>query len=201
MAINYKNGKIYKIEPVNGEEGEIYVGSTTKQYLSQRMTAHRAAYNRWKNGNCNKVTSYDLFDKYGMDNCQIILLENCPCGSRDELHARESHFIRTLNCVNKVTLGRTKKEYKIDNKEHLSEQAKIYREKNKEYISEQAKMYYHDNKEQLSEYKKEYYETNKKTISEKKYIPYICECGLSCMSTNKARHFKTKKHQDYINSK
>jgi hypothetical protein len=119
MAINYKNGKIYKIEPVNGEEGEIYIGSTTKQYLSQRMTAHRANYNRWKNGKCYKVMAFDLFDKFGLDNCKIILLESCPCESKDQLHARESHHIRTLNCINKMVPGRTDKEYYHDNKEKI----------------------------------------------------------------------------------
>ena len=34
--VNYNNGKIYKIEPVNGEEGDIYIGSTTKEYLSSQ---------------------------------------------------------------------------------------------------------------------------------------------------------------------
>ena len=65
MTINYKNGKIYKIEPVNGEEGEIYIGSTTKEYLSQRMTAHRGDYGKWKNGKHGKIMSFDLFEKYG----------------------------------------------------------------------------------------------------------------------------------------
>ena len=39
--INYSNGKIYKIEPINGEDGDVYVGSTTKEYLSQWMATHR----------------------------------------------------------------------------------------------------------------------------------------------------------------
>ena len=31
--VNYNNGKIYKIEPiVDHDEGDIYFGSTTKQY-------------------------------------------------------------------------------------------------------------------------------------------------------------------------
>ena len=40
--VNYNNGKIYKIEPiVDHDEGDIYIGSTTKQYLSMRMDKHR----------------------------------------------------------------------------------------------------------------------------------------------------------------
>ena len=36
---NYNNGKIYMIEPIcEYEVGDIYIGSTTKQYLSQHFT-------------------------------------------------------------------------------------------------------------------------------------------------------------------
>ena len=44
--VNYGNGKIYKIECLT--TGLIYVGSTTKQYLSQRMDKHRMEYRYWK---------------------------------------------------------------------------------------------------------------------------------------------------------
>jgi hypothetical protein len=44
---NYNNGKIYKIEPLNGEDGDIYIGSTTKKLLCQRMASHRYDYKRW----------------------------------------------------------------------------------------------------------------------------------------------------------
>jgi hypothetical protein len=85
---NYQNGKIYKIEALNGEEGDVYIGSTCKQYLSQRMDKHRTSFKLWKEGKVNNVTSYNLFDKYGVENCNIILLETFPCTSHDELFAR-----------------------------------------------------------------------------------------------------------------
>ena len=54
----YDNSKIYKIEPLNIEnEGDIYIGSTTKHKLSERMANHRYSYRKWKNGN------YSLFCK------------------------------------------------------------------------------------------------------------------------------------------
>ena len=60
--VNYSNGKIYKIEPLEGEEGDVYIGSTTKQYLSQRMVEHRDSYKRWKSGaKIGKTSSYILF--------------------------------------------------------------------------------------------------------------------------------------------
>ena len=41
----YNQSKIYKIEPITEhEEYEIYIGSTTKKYLSQRFQQHKSSY-------------------------------------------------------------------------------------------------------------------------------------------------------------
>ena len=46
---DYSKAKIYKIEPIcDHEEDEIYIGSTTKSTLAQRMTTHRSNYKQWK---------------------------------------------------------------------------------------------------------------------------------------------------------
>jgi ribosome-interacting GTPase 1 len=111
--VNYSNGKIYKIEPiVEHPEEDIYIGSTTKQYLSQRMDEHRGSYKKWKYGKLGKTMVFDIFDKYGVENCRILLLESVNANSKDELIAREGHYIRTLKCVNKKIEGITKKEQK-----------------------------------------------------------------------------------------
>jgi hypothetical protein len=162
--VNYSNGKVYKIEPLNGEEGEIYIGSTTKELLSQRMTKHRGQYNEWLNGKKAKTTSFDLFEKYGIENCKIILLELVNAKSKDELISREAFFIRSLKCVNKNIPDRTKKEYREDNKDKLKE--KEYRENNKDKIKENYKKYYYNNIDKLKEKNKEYKEENKDKIKE-----------------------------------
>jgi hypothetical protein len=49
--VNYGKGKVYKIEPiVDHSENDIYMGSTTKFYLSQRLEKHRSDYRLWKDG-------------------------------------------------------------------------------------------------------------------------------------------------------
>ena len=54
---DYSKGKIYKIEPIcEHDEGEVYIGSTTKDYLSQRMVFHREGFNYWKTGNGELIT-------------------------------------------------------------------------------------------------------------------------------------------------
>ena len=56
------------------------------------------------------------------------------------------------------------------------------------------KQYYEENKNIINEYKKEWYEKNKDVINEK----IICECGGCYTRIHKERHFKSKKHQDYL---
>ncbi len=46
------------------------------------------------------VTSYLLFDEYGIDNCKIELLESFPCNSIDEIRKREAHYIQTIANIN-----------------------------------------------------------------------------------------------------
>ena len=166
--VNYQNSKIYKIEPViDHEEGDIYIGSTTKEYLSQRMDAHRNNYNCWKlNGKGNHVRSYDLFNKYGLENCKIYLIENFPCQTVNELRAREGHYIKTLKCVNKLVAGRSMKEYREDNIEKLKELKKQYYESNKEEILGKQQIYRKDNEPKIKEYFKQHYLENKEKISE-----------------------------------
>jgi hypothetical protein len=106
--VNYQRTKIYKIEPiVPHEEGEIYIGSTTKQYLSQRWGNHTVDFR----ANKHRTTACVLFEKYGVENCKIELLEYYPCNSRDEQQKKEGEYIRQMPCVNRCVAGRTKTEY------------------------------------------------------------------------------------------
>ena len=138
---DYSKGKVYKIIANNAPEDEkVYVGSTTKQYLSQRLTAHKRLYQRWKNieGAPKHAMAYDLFDKYGFENCSIILLEAVECNSKDQLLAREKHYYLTLNCINKRSPINTAEETAKQEREyyHLNkDKMKKYREENKEIIS------------------------------------------------------------------
>jgi hypothetical protein len=135
--VNYSNGKIYMIEPVvEHDEGDIYIGSTTKDYLSQRLATHVANYKQFKKKDkIRQTTSFELFDKYGVENCKIVLLENAACSNKNELTARESHYIRTLKCVNKFIPLRTRQEYKLENKEQIKKQQKNYYESQKYFIT------------------------------------------------------------------
>jgi hypothetical protein len=210
---NYSNGKIYKI--VGGDE--CYIGSTTKARLCQRMTAHRSDYLKWKNGERHFVSSYHLFDKYGVENCVIELIELYPCNSKDELNAREGMYIKSETCVNRNIAGRSIQAYYQDNKEKLKDYQKQHYEQNKETVLEVQRTYYQNNKEKIKDYQKQHTEQNKETvqatnrISSKKYrdlnkdailekskLKYTCECGSHIRIRDKSHHNKTQKHTAFI---
>jgi hypothetical protein len=211
--VNYTNSKVYKIWSTLGNN--IYVGSTTKQYLSQRMDTHRTAYKSWKDGKSNFISSFELFDQYGLQNCSIELIEAKECNSKDELHQLEGKYIRELECVNKRIAGRNKKEhyednreqlleitkqYYKDNKERISEYKKHYNLENKEQISERRKQTYEDTREQQIEQSRQYRENNKDKISKHRNQIYNCECGSNYTRLHKALHFKSMKHCQFIES-
>jgi adenylate kinase family enzyme len=179
--VNYNNGKVYKIQPImEHDENDIYIGSTTKNYLSQRMDSHRHCYKCWKKGKGRKVMCFELFEKYGLENCQILLIENVHANTKDELISREGYYIRKFKCLNKVIPDRTKseynKEYNKDNKDKIKLYCSEYRKNNKEIIKENRHKYYVDNKEII----------NKKIF---------CDCGGHYTLRHKAEHCKTFKHQ------
>ena len=120
--VNYNKGKIYKIECLT--TGLIYVGSTTKDYLSQRLTRHKSTYKQYLKGKYPFVSSFQIFEN---NNYRIELLEEVNCETKDQLLMREGHYIKTLDCVNRCTAGRTVKHYYQENKEQILEYKKEYR--------------------------------------------------------------------------
>ena len=94
------NGKIYKVQNIAGDK--IYIGSTNKKYLSQRMDTYRGDFKKWERGIHSFVRCFDIFTEYELKNCVIVLLESFPCESKDALNAREAYFIETLDCLNKT---------------------------------------------------------------------------------------------------
>ena len=105
---DYTKGKIYRIWDAN--YSKCYIGSTV-QPLCKRMDKHRSEYKKYLKGACRYVSIFDLFDEYDVKNCRIELLENAPCHSKEELHAREGQCQRDNECINKNVAGRSRKEH------------------------------------------------------------------------------------------
>jgi len=208
---DYQNGKIYKI--VDNTTNDIYIGSTTKNTLAERMSQHRKEYKLWLEGAKRHISSFTLFDKYGIKNCKIYLIESVPCNTKDELTSREGYYIKTIPCVNKRIEGRTRKEYIEDNKNVIKlhtkqyykeniQKIKNYRDEHKEATKEYNEKYKNENRDALKIKNKEYYEKKREDILRKKREQiFECECGVICKHCVKAQHFKSLKHKKYIEQK
>ena len=205
---DYSKGQIYKVQ--DKKMKMCYIGSTT-QPLSTRMAQHRRDYlNFLANKKCY-ISVFELFNKFGVDNCKIIWVEDYVCNSKKELDAREGHHIKETDCVNKRIEGRDKKQYYQDRREHFLEKAQIHRDNHREERKEYFKQRYIDKKEEIVEKKKEHIKNNLEKVREQarqsyhrnkavKNRPYTCECGLTLCHSGKARHEKTQKHQQYLQS-
>lgn len=153
---------IYKIWSNKGSK--CYIGSTT-QSLNQRFSKHKWDYKCWKEGKLNKnITSFDLFEEYGFENCCIELLEEV--NDISQLKIREQFWINnTQNIVNNF------RAIFIGHKE--------YYKNNLEYFKEYFKKYYEHKKEHIKEYKKKYTKEKVK-----------CECGSFISRSSLTRHKK-----------
>jgi hypothetical protein len=186
----YANGKIYKI--VGGNE--CYVGSTCKKLLSQRMVQHRGDFEKYLRETSHYVSIYDLFFKYGVENCKIKLLELCPCSCNDELRKKEQEWINKLECVNIINAYLSKEDLlKLRN-----EIQKKYYEKNKKIITEKTKIYQQTHKEEIAKRTKIYRDKHKEQISEKNSVKIDCLCGGKYTFGNTSNHKKTIIHQNYL---
>jgi hypothetical protein len=114
---NYQLSKIYQLVCLS--TGEKYIGSTTEPTLARRLSGHCRTYKCWKNGKDHYTTSFAIIER---GNYQIELLETFPCNSKDELTAREGHYIRTMECINRKVEGRTKQEIDKANHERHKEE-------------------------------------------------------------------------------
>lgn len=167
--VNYQNGKIYKL--ISYVSDKIYVGSTC-QSLAKRLSCHKHQPAH-KGASSRELTS--------IGDCDIILIENFPCISKEELHAREAYWIRKLDCINKVIPGRKKQEYR----------------KTEEYKSK-AKHWPSNSRESKSECFKKWYDTHQDHIKNRRLSRSICECGNRYRSIDKARHERSKKHKTFL---
>ena len=79
----YENGTIYKIADIGYTK--FYVGSTCEN-LSKRIERHITKYTNYKAGKTNrKISVFEIFDEFGIEDCKIELIENYPCNCKEEL--------------------------------------------------------------------------------------------------------------------
>lgn len=94
-------GRIYKIEPKceECEIGDVYYGATCRN-IDVRYKEHIKKYLAYKKGNSNFLSSYTIFDKYGTENCRIVMMEEVVYENIMELRMLENNYIVNNLCVN-----------------------------------------------------------------------------------------------------
>ena len=107
-----QQGFIYKIVSISEDfdEKDTYYGATFES-LAKRMTKHRYDYRR----NPMSVASHIVFNKYGIENCKIILLQTLENINKQERDAIEYEYISNNQCINKYgksgLCGKSSNEY------------------------------------------------------------------------------------------
>jgi hypothetical protein len=170
--------KIYMIYPdCDYDIGDVYYGSTKKKYLCSRLADHKCLYSYYKQGKHHKVTSYDLFDKYGVEHCKIKLIEEFKFTTKKAQNIKEDNYIRYNLCVNKTHPFFDEKEYK---KSYFKNVIKSNKEKY----------------DKMSNTRDEWFNKNKIMVE----TPILCQCGKTYTYKHKARHFKTTYHLNNLYS-
>ena len=169
---NYINSKIYKL--VCDDPDKIYIGSTTQKYLSNRLSGHHQDFKK----KLKATMSRELFEIGGV---KIVLIENFPCNTKDELLSRERYYIENFKCVNKHLPIHTKEELREHKREY--QRTPIQKQKKKEYALK--------NKESKKEYdRRRYLEKREETLKRvKSYYMVNCE---KIKEYSKAYYFKNK---------
>lgn len=111
------DGKIYAIKSY--QTNNIYIGSTKQPHLSTRLYEHITSYKSYLNYKHCFLTSFEII-KFG--DAYIELVEQFKYETREQIFQREGHHIRnTLNCVNKMIMGRTAQQWMIDTQESIKQ--------------------------------------------------------------------------------
>jgi hypothetical protein len=168
MSPNYQNAKIYRI--FSPSLNLCYYGSTT-QTLEARLAKHIIDYYCY-NKDKNKYSYYSSFKVIECGDYKIELIEDIKCNNKRELERIEGRYQKENECVNMLISGRTRAEYRNDNRAIIREKNKAYKLLNKDKIKVQNKLYNEANREQIYKQKKLYYNANRDYINEKRRQMY-----------------------------
>lgn len=157
--------KFYRIVHKMEADSECYIGSTT-QPLHKRFYQHSK---RGSSGCSSKI----LFEKYGKENLQIVLIHELELPSRQEALREERRlFEEHEKKVNRIRphismedFTEYQRKYRETNSEKIAERARKYREAHAEEISDYHKTYYKSNREDIKARNSKWNKANRETIN------------------------------------
>ena len=184
------NPKIYDIGVVyfcRYNDRVIYVGSTVD--FKRRLRKHKSTCYNINNTNYNTPIYKYIRDTDDFEKFEFKIEYTYHNITKKELEKHEAKCILDFgldNLFNCVIPGRTRKEYRNDNKDKIKLDKKKYHQDNKEKLNEISRKYYLDNEAKI------------KTFRKKNWYCDICDNTVQIYA--KPRHLKTKKHKSNIQS-
>tara|TARA_R110002153_G_scaffold24839_1_gene78924 strand:+ start:359 stop:907 length:549 start_codon:yes stop_codon:yes gene_type:complete len=155
---------------------DFYIGSTRN--MVQRKRTHKGSCNNQNHIGYNTKKSKTIRDNGGFENWRMVPLELMENTTKFEAECREEvvrcELQAKLNSQKASCGGLTPQEYR-----------KQYYDEHIDHILQNVKKYQKENKEQIREHKLQKID---------------CPCGCQYTHSNKIRHEKSKKHQNYVNS-
>jgi hypothetical protein len=192
-AIDYSKTIIYKIVCNDLTITDLYVGQTTD--FIRRRYQHKGHH---KNTKLGAKIYQTIRDNGGWENWSMIQIEEYPCENGNEARARERYWFEQLQAnLNLKCPNRSQEEYVELNKDKIKERQKAYNEENRDERNRKKRIFYQKNIDKIKEHKL----LNKDKIKEQQSQPYNCECGSIVRICVKLRHFRSKKHQEFIAQK
>lgn len=174
----YCLGHIYKII-CKLDDTICYIGSTFDE-PRKRWQHHKNNYNSFLNGNHSELSIYKYFDKYGIDNFQLIKIKSYLVYREHKKDFKHLHVWETLWILRTKTAVNEKLPFNpLKKLDQLIRQRK-YDNKNKS----KKKRYQQKNKQQIKGYQKKYHQKSW----------YCVCCDKTFKIGSKSAHLKTAKH-------
>ena len=183
-------GKIYILK--SPQTDKIYIGSTTRT-LNDRLIDHRSQYNKFMNNKLKHKSSSIELMKY--DDIYIELIKEIQCTKKELLKVEGEEIRRNNKAVNIISydkiFDKSKQEYmkKYMLEYRKTDKYKIITKQNSTENSRKARQNY-----EKTEICKQYRRKQKEMRRE---IKTVCPCGGKYSLVHKARHFKSKLHENY----
>ena len=141
---NYSNTVIYKIECIDLEIEDIYVGHTTN--FKQRMVSHKCSVNNSNRKDHNLKIYRFIRENGGWDNWSMREVIQLECVDKNEALTAEREYIELLGAsLNTETPGRTDKEcnsrYRKEHPEKVKEWQHNWYMKHRDKHLDNAKQY------------------------------------------------------------
>ncbi len=198
---------IYKIYCNDDNVTDTYIGSTKN--IATRKYQHKCKCNNPNDRHYNLKVYKMIRENGGWDNFTFVIIEEIKECSKIQAHIREEYHRKQLKAnMNSVScfsgavdynsIEEYNKQYYEINRDKILENEKKWRGNNLDKFREYQKQYREDNKERKKEADKQYQQDNKEQINIKRSIKTLCECSGTYTLSNKAIHFKSKKHQTYL---